>query len=380
MKKVLLSGVVAFAAITAVAQSNTSTSNAQMRSNVSAPYAEQPSIFAPESQLGNIDKDGPETYYISYPDYNLADVGDQFIDGGRYQINSNFAPLDSGFTSMSVSLQPYIGFYDYNDVVGTYAESNPGAPGAKLRIDSVSILLGHANHTGQPNRLYTSLTGAASGTFGSLGTLYFPNNTVFWKDSIVTTTSLSPSGSPFGTNSGYVWDMAPNYLHSLSATSHICVKFDAFLPMGDTVGVSGLYEVDQNGTDVPPLIYNSFARLSDTPGSIFVYGINWVMSVKVTYTSNASINQLEANGFTIHNLIPNPARDFSTIRYELKNSADVKFVVTDMTGKQISQVQINGQAGTSDYQLNTAELAAGYYNVSMLVNGQVFTQKLNVVK
>lgn len=383
MKKVLLSGVVAFAAVAAVAQSSSldgKGNSLPLRNAVSAPYNEQPTIFAPEAQNGNIDKDGPIEFFISYADYNTTDSHTGTVGGGRYQINSNFAVSDSDMTSAMVSLRPYIGFSDYNDIEGSYTEIDPTANGAKLRIDSLSIVLGHSNSSGQPNKLYASLRASTGGTFGSLGQLYYPNNTVLWQDSIVTSTSLSPSGSAFGTNSTYVWDMAPNYLHSLSSTSHIGVRFDAYLSAGDTCGITGYY-MEDGGSIATPEIYNSFALFSDSPGSIFALGVNWYMIAKVTYTSNASVDQLDVNGFTIHNLMPNPAKEFTTIRYELKTPSDVRFVVTDMTGKQVSQVSVNGQGiGTFDYQLNTAELASGFYNVSMVVNGQVFTQKLNVVK
>lgn len=382
MKKVLLSGVVAFATVAAVAQSTSIVGKADVRplkNGISAPYNEQPTIFAPEAQNGNMDKDGPTSFYISYADYNTTDAQPGTLGGGRYRINSNFAVSDSDMTSAMISLRPYVGFTDFEDIEGTYTEINPAAPGAKLRIDSLTIVLGHSNSSGSTNKLYASLRSSTAGNFGSLGQLYYPNNTVLWRDSIITSTSLSPSGSAFGTNSTYVWDMAPNYLHTLSNTSHVGVRFDAFLAPGDTCGISGYYK-QEGGTILAPEIYNSFALFSDSPGSIFVIRANWYIIAKVTYTSNASVSQLETNGFTIHNLMPNPAKDFSNIRYELKNAGDVRFIITDMAGKQISQVQINGQAGTSDYQLNTADLASGYYNVSMVVNGQVFTQKLNVVK
>lgn len=383
MKKILLSGLVAFAAVAANAQNNSMVergNNTPLRTYVGAPYSELPTIFAPEFQNGNIDKDGPFEFYISYAETNTSESQTGTFGGGRYQMNSNYAPIDSGVTSAMVSLRPYIGFSDYNDIEGSYIEVNPTANGAKLRIDSLTIVIGHSNSSGQPNKLKASLRGSTAGNFGTLGQLYYPNNTVFWQDSIVTTTSLSPSGSAFGPNSTYVWDMAPNYLHSLSATSHIGVRFDAFLSPGDTCAITGLY-MEDGGSLLPPQVYNSFALFSDAPGSIFVLGINWYIISKVTYTSNASVEQLEANGFAIHSFMPNPANASTNISYELKTPGDVDFVITDMSGKQVRMIALKGQSiGTNNYELNTSDLAAGFYNVSMKVNNQVHTQKLSVVK
>jgi len=383
MKKVLLSGAVAFVAFSAMAQSTSLAGRANATSVNAVPFANQPNVFAPTQQPSvNVDKDGPNTYYISYADYNTSDAVSGTLDGGRFVINPNAAPLDSEITSISVGFRPYVGFSDFNDVEGSYMESNAAAPGAKLRIDSLSVLLGHSNASGTTNKIYGFLTGAQSVTFGApVGQQYVSNNTVFWADSITTTTSLSPSGSAFGANSNYVWDMAPGYVHSLSNTNHICFRLMAVMGAGDTLGISGFYKADGNGDPVDPLIWNSFARQSQLPNNIYVFPVNWNVVAKVTYTSNASLNQLDANGFTIHSFMPNPANAATTIRYELKTPSDVTFVVTDMTGKQVDMVQLKGQAtGTFNYELNTSAYASGFYNVTMRVNNQVYTQKLNVVK
>lgn len=383
MKKVLLSGFVAFASIAAIAQNNSIVekgNNLPLRNYVAAPYSEQPTIFAPETQMGNIDKDGPFEFYISYAESNTTESQTGTFGGGRYQINSNYVAADSGLTSAMVSLRPYIGFSDYADIDGSYIEVDPTANGAKLRIDSLTIVMGHSNSSGQPNILVASLRASTAGNFGTLGQLYYPNNTVLWSDSIVTTSSLSPSGSAFGNNSTYVWDMAPNYLHTLSSTSHIGIRFDALLSPGDTCAITGLYMEDA-GAILAPQVYNSFALFSDEPGSIFVLGVNWYMIAKVTYTSNASVEQFDANGFAIHSFMPNPANASTTISYELKTPGDVDFFITDMSGKQVRMISLKGQTvGTNNYELNTSDLAAGFYNVSMKVNNQVHTQKLSVVK
>ena len=384
MKKLLLSGAAAFAAVAAMSQTTSLTGRANNTSTLArgtATVVELPSVFSPEAQMLNPDKAGPSTFYISYADYNTSDAVAGTLSGGRYVINPGAPAIDSALTTISVGLNPYVGFTDMNDVGGTYFEADPAAPNAKLRIDSVSILMGHSNGSGTPNRLFTTLTGAQSVTFGGgIGALYVPNNTVFWRDSIVTSTSLSPSGSAFGANSSYVWDMAPGSIHSLSATNHICVKFDAVIGTDDTVAVSGYYKAN-GGTPVTPLIYNSFGRSSEAPTSIFVFPINWAITTKVTYTSSAGLTQLESNGFTIHSFMPNPAGESTTLRYEVKSPADVTFIVTDMTGKQVEQIRLAGQtAGTFNHELNTSGYAAGLYNVSMTVNKQVYTQKLSVVK
>jgi hypothetical protein len=52
-----------------------------------------------------------------------------------------------------------------------------------------------------------------------------------------------------------------------------------------------------------------------------------------------------------------------------------------MSGKQVAMIALPGQnAGTQNYELNTADFAAGMYNVTMKVNNMIHTQKLSVVK
>ncbi len=382
MKRIVLSASVLAVSVSGVfAQGGDFTGRTDAKSAKTgffAPYNDLPTIFAPQPQV-SMDKDGPTTFYISYAESNTTDDQTGTLGGGRYPMNSGYLPIDSGITSASVTLRPYIGFSDYADISGSYTEVNATAPGAVLRVDSITIVIGHKNSSGQPNRLYASLTGAQNGNFGTLGQLSYPNNTVYFRDSIVTTTSLSPSGSPFGANSTYTWDMAPNYQHTLS-TGHICIKFDGFTNPGDTLAITGLYMEDA-GELLPPAIYNSFARFSDSPGSIFVLGINWYIISKVTYTSLANISNLDNNGFAIHSFMPNPANQSTTLRFELKEASDVAFYVTDMTGKQVAMISLPGQnAGTQNYELNTADFASGFYNVTMKVNNMVHTQKLSVVK
>jgi len=381
MKRVLFSCAMLFVGFAAVAQNAPLGRGVGGTSVGAAPYTALPDVIVPSVQpTVNVDKEGPSQYVISYVDYNLNGVAENDITGGRIVFNTNAAPQDSIPVLIGSGYRPYIGFTNAQDITGTYMEGNPAAPGAKLRIDSVLVGLGHSKSSNIPTRIYGALTGATAGNFGAAGQQYFPNNTVFWRDSLITNTSLSPSGSAFGLNSTYTWRLAPNYVHTLGATSHICFRLTGITGAGDTLAIAILGK-KQGDNFAAPEVYSAFMVQSHDLTNIGLSGGSWDIISIVTYTSQASLDQLEANGFTLHSFMPNPANEGTTIRYELKTPSNVTFVVTDMSGKQVDMIKLNGQnVGTFNYELNTSAYASGFYNVSMQVNNRVYTQKLNITR
>ncbi len=78
---------------------------------------------------------------------------------------------------------------------------------------------------------------------------------------------------------------------------------------------------------------------------------------------------------------PNPARDYTTIKYTLTSKANVKIEVRDLMGRVVKSISQGSKApGEYTYDLSTSDLAAGTYFYSMNVNGSVQTKKLVVTK
>ena len=87
-------------------------------------------------------------------------------------------------------------------------------------------------------------------------------------------------------------------------------------------------------------------------------------------TSNVSVS-----------IYPNPAKDFTTVSYELSNNSDVKFTLTDLSGKVVfSKTEENAKAGKHTMNIETAELANGVYTYSISLNGVIASDKIVISK
>lgn len=78
---------------------------------------------------------------------------------------------------------------------------------------------------------------------------------------------------------------------------------------------------------------------------------------------------------------PNPASGITSFPYTLRENGDVRFVLTDLTGKVISEEKTGYlSAGTYTHKLNVDQLPAGVYYMNLLVNQSVSVKKLMVTK
>lgn len=381
MKKFyLFAASILFAASASAQVASTNRASVKFTSAPSAPYQIISNEYVPSSTQ-NVDKFGPIGYYIDYVAYNLDDgimPNGEVLAGGRFVIDKNAAQADSLITSAIVNLQPYTGFGDYDDVVGTLQFVNATDPGATIVVDSIFFSFGHQNQSGNENKININLRTGSTVNFPSVGSFTAGNGSIYWKDSIVTSTSLSPSGSAFGTGSTVDYVSEVGYVHSLSNGNLVIqVIPEVNTADGDTFGLSALFYQGFND----PVIFNSLGTQSQSPTSIYLFPLNWNIWSYVTFSSEASAEQLEANGFTLHSLMPNPANIETNINFELATNAEVRFDVIDMNGRLVKSVNLGNQAaGKTAYTLNTSDLATGIYNVVMRANNSVFTKKLSVVR
>ena len=97
-------------------------------------------------------------------------------------------------------------------------------------------------------------------------------------------------------------------------------------------------------------------------------------------TNNRSISEGE-NGAKLFQNYPNPSNGMTMVKYSLENQANVSFELMDVTGKKvISLNEGNRSAGTHSIEINTAELNAGIYFYSVVVNGNMITKKMTITK
>ena len=111
------------------------------------------------------------------------------------------------------------------------------------------------------------------------------------------------------------------------------------------------------------------------------YFTNEIPMVRFNFDENAetsvNVEEVSAQSFGIFAPMPNPATETTRLRYTLQNASDVVITVRDLNGKLIETVDLGSRpAGAHSYTLNVAEYAAGMYQYTFNVNGELATNKL----
>lgn len=93
-------------------------------------------------------------------------------------------------------------------------------------------------------------------------------------------------------------------------------------------------------------------------------------------TGIENVNVTNAN---IHQNYPNPAKDYTTISFNLNKGSSVKLAVTDVLGKVIfSSNQNQMSSGNHEITVNTKGLSAGVYSYTLTINGEKSSHKMIV--
>ena len=101
------------------------------------------------------------------------------------------------------------------------------------------------------------------------------------------------------------------------------------------------------------------------------------MRFMVDYPEN--IDEISSStNLLLHQNYPNPATEQTHIKYQLKESGDVNFELTDIHGKLIFSEKLGNVPAQAlqTYDLDMSELASGMYFYSILQNGERISRKL----
>lgn len=94
--------------------------------------------------------------------------------------------------------------------------------------------------------------------------------------------------------------------------------------------------------------------------------------VRMDFGEVVGIEEKEAPVTILSQNYPNPFSDNTTIRFDLKSSADVRIIVNDYLGRRAHEMYVgNLPEGTHTQQLNRGPLAPGLYTYTLLVNDQL---------
>jgi hypothetical protein len=98
--------------------------------------------------------------------------------------------------------------------------------------------------------------------------------------------------------------------------------------------------------------------------TIPVPGLSWDMDITAV-----GIEDAKANALSIFQNAPNPFHGTTTITYHALKPMAVQFVVTDLTGRVLHDVQVRANLGDNSIQFDATDLAPGIY-LYRLSNGE----------
>ena len=236
----------------------------------------------------------------------------------------------------------------------TYTSNKPSASGTILK--KVLLTTADSAANGSMKDFLVNMT-IPAGKLVGCGIAFKPGYTYTVSQNISATantfgfTSYEEKGA--NTFASYIETHSPAYANAdwnCSQIANSSVRYNI-----NTLGYNGLY--------LPNWAFTQAYRFEN-------HGI-WY-KVK---NANVGINELEANGATLGQNVPNPFNGESTITYQLaKDANSVLFTVTDVMGRVISSEKANANAGTHTIKLGT--YAAGVYYYTLNVDGNTITKKM----
>lgn len=322
--------------------------------------------------------------YLDYSWQNSNDLSYVF------SFNSNIATAntDTGLNYCGVALMPFQGLFDYAD--NTYDfDITPFPATYTFTVDSLYALITHENNSSQPDTLIMQLV-QLSGTNALTTTA-----TVKWSDTVITSTSLSPSGNWLGTNALYVLAFAPNY--TSAAGEKLGIVFINKSPRTDSLGVLGSCIDDgTGGTMTQSINPTSFLRyppniLTLAPNRNVGYGNpvgsagwieaqDWEISAKVTFDDVTGVSDVASN-LTVYQNIPNPSSNSTIIKYDLNKESDIKLAIYDVTGRIVyEKAEDKVLAGNHKITVDLTNITSGTYFYKFTANGKSVTKKMIVTK
>jgi len=89
---------------------------------------------------------------------------------------------------------------------------------------------------------------------------------------------------------------------------------------------------------------------------------------------------VDAEAFSL-TIAPNPASDLTRVSYAVDSALEMQLTLTSITGQQLKSANLRASApGTYNYDLDTNDLSAGIYLISLRTEDQVATTRLMIVK
>ena len=118
------------------------------------------------------------------------------------------------------------------------------------------------------------------------------------------------------------------------------------------------------------------------------YELNGIMPYDTTIelmiypiaTFNNGVHEYSGNGLSLLGAYPNPANDFTAVRYHVNSNTSVAVIVFDLTGRILSQTTETLTPGYHESLIDVRNLPSGNYYYSVKTNEANLTSEFSVVK
>lgn len=264
------------------------------------------------------------------------------------------------------------------------APSNGGTIMSYCHLTSYGINLNNGFGT-QPGNLIRSRVGAASCLSGTGGSNPQACTDTYESNEKRTTAKTIPKSTTISAKIGSSTDR-DWFKFSITSTKDITVTLSNVAADYDMVVYKGTTQVGISENSYP---YNETVFLDNaTSGTYYigVYGWNGQYNATLCYNLLASIaNPLlpldDANKTDLTSqftVFPNPVNNMATLQLTTNNDTQAKIVLTDLSGRIVSQQTTKLYAGKNQTNIDTQTLPNGMYLVTIDYNGSRVTQKMLV--
>jgi len=157
--------------------------------------------------------------------------------------------------------------------------------------------------------------------------------------------------------------------------------------VGYTVGDGELLKTTDKGdsweniTDTLLLDDNFNAICTDTSGNLWLGTGNSTIYSNKDFTNVFVSNNLIARNYNLSQNYPNPFNPSTSIKYSLNEYSNVILNIYDGLGRLVRTL-VNKNQGAGEYcvSLSSSGLSSGVYYYSLMINGNIITKKMTLLK
>ena len=244
--------------------------------------------------------------------------------------------------------------------------------GEAATVDGIVFIFGNVTYGGSPSSHVKARLFAMNGTGGqtTAGPAARPNT-------VLAEVQLPLSNVAEGEFSGV--SFAPVWVNGSFAAGFSLNG----LATGDTLNLfateAGYVELDDkswfNVAGATWATYKFLGASQPTPVDI---NVDLMVGAVLTFSSVGVESNSWLNGMQMDLLGGNPNRDAFTVRYALREAADMRLYVIDASGRPVVDEFLGRRTDINQHEVNTQGWAPGIYFVNLLANGRPITKKLVV--